>query len=64
MNKQKKCEKLKALTIGWKVLNLPFNVLMIVINKIGTVWFHRLFLVKFHECSLRKFKFLKQLLLD
>ena len=37
MNKQKKCEKLKALTTGRKVLNLPFNVLMIAINKIGTV---------------------------
>ena len=33
-------------------------------NKLGKVWFHGRFLVKFHGCSVRNLKFLKQLFLN
>ena len=34
---------------------------LIAMNKLGKVWFHNTFLVKFHGCSVRNFKSLKQL---
>ena len=70
------CEKLKALSPSWKVL---FNVLnswlcalfpytqnwdFIAMNKLEKVWFHSTFLVKFHGCSVRNFKSLKQRFLN
>ena len=70
------CEKLKALSTGWKILKQPFNVLifwvcasfpytenrtMVAINKLGKVWFCSTFLLKFYGCFLRNFKSLKQL---
>ena len=33
-------------------------------NKLGKVWFHGTFLGKFHGCSVRNLKFLKQLFLN
>ena len=70
------CEKLKALSTGWKILKQPFNVLifwvcasfpytenwiMVAVNKLVKVWFCSTFLLKFHGCFLRNFKSLKQL---
>ena len=36
---------------------------LISVNKLGKVWFHSTILVKFHGCSVRNFKTLKQLFL-
>ena len=33
-------------------------------NKLEKVWFHCTFLVKFHGCSVRNFKYVKQLFLN
>ena len=64
---------------GWKVLKQLFKnfkflsvsiislyrkMKLIAMNKLGNVWFHGIFLIKFHRCSLMNFESLKQLFLN
>ena len=67
---------MKALSTGWKASVQPFNVLNVsvynlkgkleltAVNKLGKFWLHSTFLAKFHGCSVRNFKSLKQLFLN
>ena len=73
--KERTCRWGKNESTGGKVLKQLFNILnfrvctissyrklqLIAMNKLGKVWFHGKFLIKFCKCSIMNFKSLEQL---